>query len=222
MISGYEEEEYLQLSGLQHFLFCRRQWGLIHIEQQWLDNGLTSEGTLMHERAHDEDLIERRGTLLIVRGMRISSKTLGVSGACDVVEFHQTKDGISLPGEEGTWEVEPVEYKHGKTDYDTADAAQLCGEAMCLEEMLCCQIPYGFLMWGEAHRRERIDFMEELRKTVRTSLQEMHQDLERGYTPKSKPGKKCVRCSMKDVCLPELEKNRAVKSYIHDMLGETS
>ena len=50
---SYREDDYLQLSGLQHFSFCRRQWALIHIEQLWAENVRTSEGQLLHERAHD-------------------------------------------------------------------------------------------------------------------------------------------------------------------------
>lgn len=49
----YKEEDYLMLSGIQHFAFCRRQWALIHIEQQWQENERTAEGELLHERAHE-------------------------------------------------------------------------------------------------------------------------------------------------------------------------
>jgi len=59
----YKEEEYLQLSGIQHFSFCRRQWALIHIEQQWAENIRTLEGHILHEKAHDGSLVERRGNL---------------------------------------------------------------------------------------------------------------------------------------------------------------
>ena len=46
------KEERLTLSGLQHFAFCRRQWALIHIEQQRAENLRTVEGDLLHDRAH--------------------------------------------------------------------------------------------------------------------------------------------------------------------------
>ena len=84
----YPEEEYLQLSGLQHFAFCRRQWALIHIEQQWKENLRTVEGDLFHQRAHDEHTREKRGNTLILRGLPVISHRLGLSGKCDVVEFH--------------------------------------------------------------------------------------------------------------------------------------
>lgn len=97
----YPEEDLLQLSGLQHFVFCRRQWALIHIEQQWQENLRTVEGELLHRRAHDDQQRERRGNILILRGLPVVSRTLGISGKCDVVEFHADPAGVPLQGEEG-------------------------------------------------------------------------------------------------------------------------
>lgn len=97
----YDEEDYLMLSGIQHFAFCRRQWAMIHIEQQWAENYRTTAGELMHKKAHDEGSFEKRGNLLIVRGLRIASRELGLSGQCDVVEFHENENGIVLFGYDG-------------------------------------------------------------------------------------------------------------------------
>lgn len=99
----HREEDFLQLSGLQHFAFCRRQWALIHMEQQWGENLRTVEGDLLHRRAHDEQARERRGDILILRGLSVASAALGISGKCDVVEFRADSGGISLRGEEGLW-----------------------------------------------------------------------------------------------------------------------
>lgn len=79
----YQDEDFLQLSGLQHFKFCRRQWALIHVEKQWAENYRTTDGAIMHENAHDGSFTESRGDLVITRDMRVFSRTLGVSGACD-------------------------------------------------------------------------------------------------------------------------------------------
>jgi len=94
----YSEDDFLQLSGLQHFAFCRRQWALICLEQQWAENVRTAEGELLHERAHDEGFSEKRGDILTVRGLRIQSPGLGVSGSCDVVEFTADPGGVPLRG----------------------------------------------------------------------------------------------------------------------------
>ena len=142
-IESINEDDYRQLSELQHFLFCRRQWALIHIEQQWDDNLKTVEGEIMHKRAHDETQTELRGKILTVRGMKVKSDKLGVVGVCDVVEFHEDTNGISLNGRNGKWIPRPVEFKHGRSKKGQEDEAQLCGQALCLEEMLCCDIKKG-------------------------------------------------------------------------------
>lgn len=210
----YREEDFLQLSGLQHFRFCRRQWALIHIEQQWAENYHTTDGAILHENAHNGAFSESRGEVCITRDMRVFSATLGVSGACDVLEFHRGAAGIPLKGKEGLWQPYPVEYKRGRPKEHTADALQLCAQAMCLEEMLCCEIPEGALYYGEIRRRKEVSFTPELRQEVRTLLGEMHTLYDRGYTPRVKPTKGCNACSLKERCLPKLMKQRSVAAYL--------
>lgn len=216
----YNEADYLQLSGIQHFRFCRRQWALIHIENQWAENSRTVGGEIMHERAHDSELRERRGDLLITRNMPVASPTLGVSGACDVVEFRRSDHGCTIAGESGSFQPYPVEYKHGAPRVDTANELQLCGQAMCLEEMLCCDIPYGALYFGETRRRVEVNFTPELRQEVQDCLREMHALYQRGYTPRVKPTKACNACSLKELCLPKLMRTGSVKTYLRKSLEE--
>lgn len=216
----YTEDEYLMLSGIQHFCFCRRQWALIHIEQQWAENYHTIAGNLMHDRAHDEKLVEKRGDKLTVRGMRIASPRLGISGQCDVAEFLKTTDGIALQNYEGRWSVYPVEYKKGAGKDGPEDRLQLCAQAMCLEEMLVTEIPKGYLFYGKTRHREEVCFTEKLRDEVGQITEEMHQLFARGCTPKTKYSAKCKACSLADICLPKLQKNKDVSRYIAEMTGE--
>ncbi len=217
---AYNEEEYLQISGLQHFAFCRRQWALIHIEQLWAENLRTVEGSMLHERAHDASQREKRGDLLITRDMRVFSPTLGISGACDVVEFRRRPDGVPLTGQSGLFVPYPVEYKRGAPRMDHANDLQLCAQAMCLEEMLCCEIPEGALYFGETHHRQNVMLTGELRDEVREKLEEMHRLYEKQYTPKVKPSKSCNACSLKELCLPRMMNRKSVKAYLHEHLGE--
>ena len=214
------EEDWLQLSGLQHFTFCRRQWALIHIENQWAENFRTVDGHLMHERVHDQEFRESRGDRLTVRGLAIRSAQLGISGQCDAVEFYRDPDGIPLRDREGLWQPYPVEYKRGKPKEDNADELQLCAQAMCLEEMLCCTVPEGALYYGEPRRRTVVLFTPELRQQVRDSLTEMHQLYQRRYTPKVKPSKACNACSLKDLCLPKLMNRKKVADYLSTAMEE--
>lgn len=216
----YREEDFLQLSGLQHFKFCRRRWALIHIENQWEENYRTIDGAILHQNAHDTEFLESRGDRFITRGVSIYSAELGVSGQCDVLEYHRGNTGIPIAGKDGLWQPFPVEYKRGKPREDTGDALQLCGQAMCLETMLCCDIPEGALYYGEIRRRERVAFTPELRTQVRQMLEQMHDLYQRGYTPKVKPTKSCNACSMKELCLPKLMKNRSVSAYLKAAMEE--
>lgn len=217
-VSGYSEEEFLPLSGLQHFLFCRRQWALIHIEELWAENLRTTDGDLMHERTHDEAFTEKRGNKIISRGMSVHSYRLRVSGKCDVVEFHRDGSGIGINGWEGLWIPFPVEYKNGEPKENNCDAAQLCAQAICMEEMLCCLIPCGALFYGQTKRRLPVEFTEELRREVKEALEEMHALYKRGHTPKVKPTKACNACSLKELCLPVLMKKLSVKAYMEERL----
>lgn len=214
------EEDYLMISGIQHFLFCRRQWALIHVEQQWADNEHTVAGDLMHKRAHDPLLREKREDMLIVRALPVSSKRLGISGECDIVEFHRREGGIRLYGHRGEYLPYPVEYKKGRPKTEEEDILQLSAQVLCLEEMFSTEIPQGALFYGETRRRETVEITEELRERTEAVCSEMRRYYERGYTPKVKGGKKCRACSLKEICLPELEKLRSVRTYIENRMYE--
>lgn len=216
----YKEDEFLQLSGIQHFAFCRRQWALAYIEMQWQENVRTVEGKILHENAHDAGIKEKRGDLLIVRAMPIHSREMGVSGECDVIEFHRCENGISLDGREGNYSVIPVEYKRGKPKEEDADILQVAAQAMCLEEMLYCIIPYGYIYYGETRHRMKVEFTDEIKEKVRSIFDEMHKYYAQQYTPKVKTSKKCNACSLKDICLPVLNKKKSVSGYIEKILAE--
>lgn len=215
MATEYTQDELLPLSGIQHFLFCRRQWALIHIEQQWKENVLTAEGRIMHKRADDPFFTEMRNGVITARSVPVASYRLGFSGVCDIVEFTESPDGVKLPNRVGFYMPAPIEYKRGKAKHDHSDAAQLCAQAMCLEEMLSADIPKGCLYYGETRHRVEVEFIPELRTLVKDMSDEMHNYFSRGYTPRVKPFKGCRSCSLADVCLPVLqEKTIPASRYI--------
>ncbi len=215
-----DPDNYLQMSGIQHFSFCRRQWALIHLEQQWAENLRTTEGHLLHERCHDDRFHEKRGDTLTVRGMRVISHRLRLTGACDVVEFCADPAGVPVQGYEGLWLPTPVEYKHGSPKTNDADRLQLCAEAMALEEMLVCDIPKGAIFYAETRRREWVELTPELREKTQAMADEMNEFFRRGYTPKVKLGKHCNACSLKEICLPVLCRRADAAGYIRTHLQE--
>ena len=219
MISENREAE-ATLSALQHFAYCRRQWGLIFVERQWAENARTAEGQVFHQTAHHGPESETRGDLLILRGLRVASPALRLGGVCDVVEFHRSPSGVPLMGREGLWLPYPVEYKKGSDQTRESDEVQLCGQALCLEDMLCCQIPEGSLFYGETRRRTRVAFDEPLRQRTLSLLQEMLGHMARGHTPAAKPHKGCNACSLRDICLPKLSRTPSVTDYVHARAAE--
>jgi|SRR5690625_758143 len=217
---GYDEEEYLLLSGIQHFAFCRRQWALIHIEQEWEENVLTVEGINLHEKADNPFTREKRGNTIYVRGLPVHSREMGVSGVCDMVEFIQDENGISLDREDGLYIVKPIEYKRGKPKKHDADVLQLAAQVMCLEEMLETNIREAAIYYHEVKRRERVYLTDEIKQRVRKMFKEMHHYYKRRYTPRVKTGKHCLRCSLRNKCLPELLNKEKVSTYMNRMLTE--
>lgn len=215
----YQEDEFLAISGIQHFCYCRRQWALAYLEQQWAENLLTTQGKLLHERAHDDQFTEKRNDLLVSRGLSVSSRTLGLYGICDVVEFRASPSGVPLASREGLWLPVPVEYKRGRPKDHQADELQLCAQAICLEEMFCCAVPKGYLYYGEPRRRTAVDLDDVLRQTVAQMAEEMHTLFRRGYTPRVKPGKQCRACSLVDLCMSRLERRPSVSDYLQSYLG---
>jgi len=206
----FAEDDLLPLSGLQHLLFCERQWALIHIEQQWAENRLTEEGRVLHERVHQPETEARPG-VITARGLRIHCLRLGVSGEADVVEFHRTAPGeagsgtaIELPGRKGLWSPYPVEYKRGRPKADAWDEVQLCAQALALEEMFQVSIPSGALFYGTSRRRTIVDFTTQLRSRTESLAGQMHRLYAAKLTPPAVYAKKCESCSLVNICLPKI------------------
>lgn len=216
----YKEDDYLLLSGIQHFAFCKRQWALIHVEQEWEENILTVEGNHLHEKADNPFVREKRGNKIHVRALPVHSSELGITGVCDMVEFIQDNNGIPLDKEEGLYRIQPIEYKRGKPKKHDADILQLIAQTICLEEMLGTSITDAAIYYHEVKRRERINITDQKKQGVKEMVKEMHHYYKRHYTPRVKTGKHCLRCSLRNKCLPELLEKEKVSSYMNRMLGE--
>lgn len=214
----YSESDLLMVSALQHLAFCERQCALIHIEQAWIENRLTAEGRIMHERVHEQDS-ESRGELYIVRGLKLRSLSLGLTGVADVVEFYRVEtNGIKIPGKRGEWQPFPVEYKRGKPKKDSCDEVQLCAQAICLEEMLKVSVDRGALYYGSQHKRHEVGFDERIREETMLLASKLHDLVERGKTPSAMYEKRCDRCSLIDICMPGAGRGRSVGKYLDELL----
>jgi CRISPR-associated exonuclease Cas4 len=207
---SFPEDQLLPLSALQHLLFCERQCALIHIEQVWAENAFTMEGNVLHERAHDGP-DETRPGVRIVRGLPVRSLAFGLSGECDVVEFHAS--GAVLP----------VEYKRGKSKAHAADEVQLCAQALCLEEMLDRPVEWGALYSGQRRRRTEIVFDEGLRRRTADAARQLHALFASERTPPAVREKKCDSCSLLPICMPDaLRLRRGAAAWFENQLRESA
>ncbi len=219
----YEEDDMLMLSGIQHFMFCPRQWALIDIEQQWTDNKLTIEGNLLHKNVDNPFYRQKNGDIITLRSLHIASKRLGLYGITDAVELvpSDTPDNaITYHRYPGYWKPYPVEYKRGKPKRDATDEVQLAAQAMCLEEMYGISIPYGALYYNEVKHRETIAISEALRCTTMQCAMQMHDIFKSGILPQAVKAPHCRNCSLNNICLPEMCDCTQVKNYLNRTLYE--
>lgn len=205
----YDEDDLVMISALQHYLFCPRRCALVHIEQQWQENRFTAEGRILHERVHGGGRESRR-TLRIEYDVPIRSLSLGVMGRADIVEFHRQDDGL--------WRPLLVEYKRGRPKKDDTDRAQLCAQAICLEEMLQCTVPEGALYYGEKKRRTTVVFDQPLREKTVQTVAAVHSLLAAGRTPPPQYAKRCESCSFLPLCLPKVATRKRVGRYLQKMV----
>jgi|LAHS01.1.fsa_nt_gb CRISPR-associated exonuclease Cas4 len=217
----YTDDDMLMLSGIQHYMFCPRQWALIHVEQLWRDNQLTAEGDILHERVDDPFYREKNGKTITLRSVRIASHELGLYGITDAVELlPMTEGGIAIERHPGQWSLFPIEYKRGKRKPDERDEVQLAAQVLCLEEMHGIHIPQAALFYHETMQRELIDINEELRSLTRQCAEDMHRLFNDHITPAAQYKPSCRRCSLIDICLPTLPKRQEVRSYLKNNLYE--
>jgi CRISPR-associated exonuclease Cas4 len=220
----FSDDDLLPLSGLQHLLFCERQWALIHIEQQWEENRLTQEGRVLHERVHESGTEARPGTV-VARGLRVRSLRLGLAGETDVVEFQraeaQRAGTIQLEGRAGWWVPFPVEYKRGRPKADAWDEVQLCAQALCLEETFRVRIAAGALFYGTKRRRTAVEFDARLREQTEALARRMHELYATATTPAAVYASKCEKCSLIERCMPKMStRRRDVERYLATALRD--
>ncbi|MFZ0391521.1 MAG: CRISPR-associated protein Cas4 [Calditrichia bacterium] len=219
----YTEDQYIQLSALQHYMFCRRQCALAYMEMIWAENLFTAEGRIIHEKVHSGEL-EKRGGIIRALGLWIASARLGLSGQTDLTEFHRTDEphrGIALPGYKGKWQIFPVEFKRGKPKADHSDEVQLCAQALCLEEMLNCNIGEGAIFYGKNKRRHPVVFTDALRTLTEKTSREIHEMFAAEKTPAAIYSKKCKPCSLYNRCLPrKTGGGKTVSRYLNRILEE--
>jgi len=216
-MENWEEEDYLPLSALQHYLFCPRQCALIHVERVWSENYFTAAGRMFHEKVHSGG-DEKRGDIVISRSIKLCSHSKRVFGVADIIEFYLSKTktpfSCKIPGRSGYWIPFPVEYKRGKPKPHKADEVQLCAQALCLEEMLNIYVKKGALYYGRKRRRKDVIFDETLRQLTGDVIIKTRALISEEILPEPQYGFHCKSCSLVDFCKPQLNRRNREKVFM--------
>ncbi len=238
------EDDFFQISALQHYVYCPRQCALIHVEGAWRENVFTVRGDILHEKV-DADTYETRGAVKTVRGLKIHSFRLGISGRCDVVEFRAKREKETFtsaepaPADEGkgrllqseandegdlypgTFTIIPVEFKSGKPKDDISDKVQLCAQALCLEEMLNTAVKHGAFFYAKIRRRVQVEIDNELRKQTEEIIANVRDLITNKRTPAAVYSAKCRNCSLEPICMPKAMSDRKLKLYLKSLYEKT-
>ena len=210
----YTEDQLLPISTLSEYTHCPRRCGLKLLEQAWGENKFTAEGDVLHEKI-DSGKNESRGNVKIMRSLRLRSLRLGISGIADVVEFHKNQSS------DVEWIPFPVEYKRGASKNIRCYEVQLCAQALCLEEMTGAHIPEGALFLGVKQHRTPVVFDTALRAETETVCAAIHKLFANGATPPADYNKRCISCSLLEICLPKTAgSGKSARKWLERQLDE--
>ena len=182
-------DDFIFLSALNQYDYCPRRCYYIFVENVFLENEHTVEGTLQHARANSGE-ISTRDDALQLRSVYLYSRRLGISGRADVIE-------------EKAGEIYPVEHKKGRRGEWQNDALQLCAQALCLEEMSGKTVPKGYIYYAATGRRQEVEFDLELRQQTMSAIAAVRRLIETGERPPNPYTPRCKGCSLSDICLPK-------------------
>ncbi len=205
-VEGWDDDDLVMISALEHWSYCPRQCALIHLEQTFDENLYTLKGRMMHEHA-DEPRADVHDGVRIERALPLWSNRLGLVGKADVVEFHGATPY-------------PIEYKHGPRRQWGHDDLQLCAQAICLEEMTGTTVPTGAVYHHGSRRRREVLFGDLLRIEVTEAIEAVRRMLAQSHLPPPVNDARCRHCSLKESCLPSVVGDRdRVRTFCTSLLS---
>lgn len=201
-----EDDELVQISALEHFSYCKRQYALIYVEQVFEQNIFTVRGNFAHERT-DESIERQEGGMRVERALPLWSQRFGLVGRADTVEFHG-----DVPY--------PIEYKVGQKRLWHHEAIQVCAQALCLEEMFGVEVPLGAIYYCASRTRREVIFDQSLRTTTIEMIDAVRALQHSSRLPAAVQDERCEECSLKEACMPGVVKlPTRLRSYRSALFG---
>lgn len=209
-----DPDDFLPMSGIRYFTFCRRKWALIYLEQKREEKRARRPGD------YPELPTGKRGEKFIVHDLRVVSHRLRLLGDCDAVEFRTTPLGVPVSLCGGLRLPTPVACRRSRETISGADRLLLCAQGMALEEMFACEVPQGAVYIERTRRREVVPFTPELRRETQRAADEMNDCFSRGIMPVAKLSRRCSACQLRDACLPALSRHHDTAAYLRRYINE--
>jgi len=213
-----QRDDTLPLSLINDFLYCTRRAALKTIEGVRGANVHTARGDVVHEHSDLAGYEVVKGVKLL-RALPVFSDRLGLNGKCDIVEVRPNPDPQSAIHNPHLYY--PVEFKLGKRRQWENDDAQLCAQALCLEEMFGKRIERGAVFHADSKRRREVEFTAELRALTEQTIAELRQLMEADEVPAAMFKPACEQCSLFDTCLPKVTSEPAALKRAAQRLFET-
>lgn len=182
------ERDQVTLGEIEHFAYCRRQWGLISLDDVWVENRSTAVGQIVHERVDEPAVRSERGRT-VVRGLAVWSDVHGLVGRADAVELGNDEPPF------------PVEYKSGR-QVMTAATVQLAAQALCLEEMFEMPVTAGAIWLHGTRRRMPVPITPQLKDRSLNCAEGVRAARRELGLPAAQYDARCRDCSLIDECLP--------------------
>ena len=196
------------LSLLNDYLFCQRRAALKIVEGSRGANEHTVVGDGVHDQADISGYETVRGVTLL-RALPVWSTRLGLSGRCDVVERHPDSSLV------------PVEFKKGRRRQFDNDDAQLCAQALCLEEMFGREVSRGAIFHAGSKRRREVRFTHELRYLTKQAIEAVHELIDAEAVPRAVHKPQCSECSLFEICLPEITSTPPMLAQVGQAVFDT-
>ncbi|MCB0044310.1 MAG: CRISPR-associated protein Cas4 [Caldilineaceae bacterium] len=184
-------DDYLPLSYVNQFAYCPRRFWYMCVQSEMAENAHVLRGVQNHRHVDAAGYATDATGTRAHRRLYVISHELRLRGICDLVE--EAEDGTLMP----------VEYKQGRRGKWNNDQAQLCAQALCLEEMSGRPVPQGQIFYFGSRRRQEVTFDPALRELTRTLVAAMHRTLAHDVIPPHTDKRaRCRGCSLIDICLP--------------------
>lgn len=202
----------IAIRSIQHYLYCPHRWGLLEIDQAWVENAFVTKANLMHERVHDPDRKYSSKGKQIFTSVPVyhDQEEYNLYGIVDCLELVKDKGGISVGNSEDKYKLCIVEYKPTRPKneaYHEDDFMQVFAQKICVDYIFDCDCS-AVIYYADVKKRIELpvkeNYMEHDQKLKRL-LAEMRQYLSLGNIPPIRKNQKCSGCSMKDLCMPSIK-----------------